>query len=483
MELRAQRIFRLVVGSVTLALVVWGLVSILNVLSHGSDSNRFRVHVLFKDVQGLQVGSRVVHRGMVIGEIALLEFDAQSGRVRALVTLEDNAKSLVRTTSQFWIVRPRFTGLARSVSGLDTLIKESYVRLRVPDNGQQLSAGEELLGLERPPEDLAEDDLDDPMVGDLLATLVLPSSHGLRPGSGVTFRGQDVGEVRSVRLSNDGNGVLVRFRIVRAMRANARDDSRFWVARPILQGNLLTGMTVSSLGSLLRTGIEFDSPRGPSSEPLADGAVVVGRRTPPTRASTWDGRHVAHGAAAAVAGDRATRPSLLSPWVAVRYRAIEKDTFSANDVITASGAGVLFVNARNELYVITARSACDGSFLVEGHWYDRVRIADERIRVVLDDGRVWPVRRVWVDGDNRDIAVLRVQTPANAPPPPLPPPSSYLDFSREKVLSKTQPGKEPPFLLRDDQHAFGVLGHAKFKPSERTAISLHAVPQHLRPRP
>lgn len=481
MELRTQRVVRLLLGGAVLAIVAWGLYWILDVLNRGPDASRFRVYVLFKNVQALQTGRRVVYRGMTIGGVAALELDPQSERVRALVTLDPEARSLVRTTSQFWIVRPRFSGITSGPTGLDTLIKESYLRLRAPPGGEPLEDGQELLGLERPPDDLAQEDLDEPMIGDLLATAKLPNSHGLRTGSPVTFRGRACGEVRRVSLSTDGRGVLVRFRVRRAFRHLARESSRFWVARPVFEGSLFTGITVNSLGSLLEAALAFDTRAAGSSQPLTDDAVVVGLESPPSDSEPWKGDEVDATATAKKANGRGVALDKLSPWVEVRYVAIEQDTWSADDDLQARGEGVLFRNAKNELCAITARSVCDGAFLLTGNIFDRVRVTDERIRVALADGRVWPAHRVWVAPEDLDLAVLRLQTPVQAQPAPLPDWTTYLDFDREPGTDP-DPQRPPSFLLRHEGRVNGLVGRAKADAKRRVLVSLASVPAGMRPK-
>ena len=481
MDLRAQRFLRFGFGAAILAGVIWALVVIIGILNRGPAAEQIRVAIIFKDVQGLQVGSRCVHRGKTVGEVMGLEIEASARRVRAILSLEEGARDLVTTTSQFWIVRPRFGGLQNELTGLDTLIKESYVRLRVPAGGELLRGNEELLGLERPPEDLAYEELDDPSTGDLLATVVLPDGHGLHPGSAVRYRGQDVGECRRISLSDDGLGVLIRFRVRRPFREFCRERSRIWVARPILQGSLLTGMTIDSLSSLLGAALAFDTPIKDAGAALADDAVVVGLAAPPRDGDGWSGERVAQGARAVGPSRLDSRPRTLSPWVRVSYRAVEVDSLSSDDQLAYEGDGVLFRNARDELVVVTRRSVCDATFLIEGSWYDSVRITKERIRIQLEDGRVWPASRIWTDSEDRDLALLRVQTPANSSPDPLPLASTYLDFNEPgdaPVPSDAALGK----LLLDAGKAHGLVGCKRYAPATLSRSAFALVPVGERPK-
>jgi hypothetical protein len=481
MDLPAQRSLRFLVGLAVLALVAFGAWRGIAVLGRGPDPTRLRVWVLFKDVQGLQPGSRIVHRGMSVGEVSALQLDAAAGRVRVQIAVDSEAAALLTTTAQVWIVRPRFTGLARELTGLDTLIKESYLRLRARPRGEPLHAGEELLGLEGPPFDLAEEDLDDPMLGDLMATVVLPDAHGLRSGSAVLHRGIDCGEVRSVRLAAAGGGVVVRFRVRRAQRELVCERSRIWVARPILQGNLITGITVDSLGSVLAPALEFDTPADEAGEALADGASIVGLAAPAQPSSGWDGRQVKVDAGAAQPGARGTRPLVLSPWVEVRYRALEKDILGSDDELSASGEGVLFRDGKGELCALAARSACDADFALTGSFLDPLRVADERIRVVLQDGRVWPARRVWTAPEARDLVLLQVQVPAEAQALALPPATSYLDFDQQSELADPGPERKQQTLLKTGERAAGVLGQATKEATKRVTASFALLPAELRP--
>lgn len=78
-------------------------------------------------------------------------------------------------------------------------------------------------------------------------TIVFDDAHGLKKGSSdVVYRGITVGEVNSVRLADNGNGVKVKAEIEESASGFLRSGTRFWLrgAHPSL-GNL------ASLGAIL----------------------------------------------------------------------------------------------------------------------------------------------------------------------------------------------------------------------------------------
>ena len=470
-----MRTLRFVIGIATLVVVSLGLAKIVHILLRGPDADRFRLHILLKDARGVREGTRVVYRGMNVGEVSSLSLDTIDPRIRLALELDLTVVRSLSTSALVWVVRPHFDGLAGEASGLDTLIKENYVRLHDRPGGAPLRPGDELVGLERPPTQLSEEEIPPPAAGDLLATVLLPEKHGLAPGIPVLYRGVSVGEVRGVRLSPRGAAVVATFRVDRVWRHAVQTGSRFWVARPILHGSLLTGITVDDLASLLAPALVFDSPSVEGS-PASDGTVFEGWPDPPEKSPEWR-----IDAVEPILEEVALGPGrTLTPEVEIHYNAVDSDFLSADDDIEAHGEGVAFMGAERRLLVITTRSTCDASFFTSGGLFDRVSIEDERIRVVFADGRIWPARRRWID-EEQDLAVLEIQKPPGAPLPPLPQPTLYLDFTQESLDISPAEENEGKTLLRGEDRIVGLRGHVKLEPSERTVVSLSLVPDDLRP--
>ena len=483
MTFKLQRSLRLLLGVATLLFVSLGLYHILATLAKGPDPDRFHLLVLFKDVRGLRIGSTVKYRGMQVGEVASLVFEHEEERVRVELRMKKELATLLRSTTQIWIVRPRFGGLAGELSGLDTLIKDSYLRIRSRDGGDELPAFGELLGLELPPKDLSEGELENPVIGDLLATVVLPEPHGLHPGSPVLHRGIEVGEVRRIAMAERGLAVLVHIRVRRSYRATLREGARFWVARPIFKGNLITGITASGLDTLLKPSLVYDAHELKDAVPAPDDAVFTGLAEPPEDVPEWTGKGVTAKPIPAEPRSHGLNSKRLSPHVEVRYRAIESDTFS-DDQVSARGEGLLYRARDGQVHVLTARSICDGLFFLEERWYDSIDLRKESIRVLLADGRVLPARKAWWDSGDRDIMVLRLQLPDDAASFALPDWWEYMDFKADVSKAGAKPkGRKPPYLLKQGERVIGIHGKAKAGTGGKGGpIPLSILPKSLQPK-
>src|SRR5690606_25877991 len=127
---------RYLVGLATLvgaALAGWWLIDLLRADGH---EGLYTLRLEFRDVRGLRAGADVKHRGVPVGSVRRIELREDGERAVVDAVLEPAAARLVRYGSKFWIVTPRFLGLAQGATGLDTLIRDAYVSfLTPPDAG------------------------------------------------------------------------------------------------------------------------------------------------------------------------------------------------------------------------------------------------------------------------------------------------------------------------------------------------------------
>lgn len=487
--------FRYLMGLVALALAILGASALWKLLGSAQDQGGMPVRVEFRDARGLRAGADVRYRGVCVGNVRAVQVAADGSKAVVDLLLEDAGSEQACVNTSFWIVAPRFSGLASGASGLETLVRDAYVAFLTPkERGSRIVAGALLAGDERPPTILEPDTLAPIGHGDLLMTLLVPENHGLREGSPIVFRGMQTGDVRSVKLADDGRYVEVGLRIDNRHRHTVTDRSVFWLARPQLSGALLSGFTITDVAAIVSPFVGYAT-GADSGAPAVDGhrAVAVTSR-PDVVASDVP----------ADAMDQGKRPPKAQgdPVVLVRivYEAVERDTFSSDDRVRGEGTGILWFDASGRAIVVTARSVVDGSYTVSDAWGD-VDIAREQITVSIPGGPVLRAHRVWTSPEGLDLAALVLD---EAPPDLRGTPSDLIAFDgdiptsgelisigpdgarvtatqamdAEEALRQHRGG-----LLVQDGKARGVLGRFGPRMSRSSMqVGLGLVPQDLRPR-
>lgn len=423
---------RYLLGLLTLLAAALGGLWLQRALRNLDEQPGVALQVEFREARGLRPGAIVRHRGVAVGVVRAVALSPDGDKAVVQVLIEPAAAAHACVGSAFWIVTPRFGGLADGLSGLDTLVRDAYVAFATPSpRGSPLPPGSLITGRERPPTD--SESLEPASHGDLLMTLLVPENHGLRPGSPVVHRGVATGDVRSVALAADGSHVEVALRIAREHRATVTDKAVFWIARPQLSGALLSGFTVQDAASLLSPFVGYHV------EPGAGVLVPDGHRA--AAAANRPDFELAPVPASAVKSARAVaKPATGNDGVVVVrvvYAAVEKDTFSPDDDIRRAGSGLLYVDRSGRAVVITARSLVDASY-TEPDGYGEPEIADEQIKVVLPGGAVLRAGRVWVDPDASDLAALVLD---GAPPDLVGTAADRLAFAADlDLVSPQAPG-------------------------------------------
>lgn len=489
---------RYLLGLLTLALAVVGAWLLWQLLGSATERPGLSLRIEFRDARGLRPGADVRYRGVTVGSVGNVQIATDGSKAVVDLLIEPAGAGQACVNSSFWIVSPRFSGLGGGVTGLDTLVRDAYIAFLTPEpHGSALLAGSLLGGVERPPANLEPDSLEPLAHGDLLMTLLVPENHGLRPGSPVVFRGTTTGDVRDVRLAEDGTYVEVTLRIAHRHRRTVTDQSEFWVARPYVSGALLSGFTVSDVNALLLPFVSYYTDPG-RGVPVEDGFRAAATSARPDR----DNAEVPAKALAAAAVPPAVA---RDPLVLVRivYAAIERDTFSGDDAVQHEGTGVLWLDGSARAVVLTARSVVDGNYTEWDSFGAAPDIAQEQIKVIVPGGPVLRAHRVWVAPDGRDLAALVLD---EAPPDLAVTPASMLAFDTEPLSTATARAVRPDgaaqtavevladrlplleesrgaALLRGERVA-GLLGQAgERRNGEPFVVRLDVVPDDLRPRP
>jgi hypothetical protein len=396
---------RYLIGTLTLIAAVVGAFWIVRILRNLDDRPGLNLQVEFREARGLRAGADVRYRGVTVGSVRQVAIAGDGSKAVAQVVLLPTAAQHACVNSAFWIVTPRFGGLTDGATGLDTLVRDSYLAFQTPlERGSPLTAGSLLAGRERPPAATELEALEDIAHGDLLMTLLVPENHGLRAGSAVVFRGMQTGDVRRVELAASGSHVEVSLRIARKHRQTVTDKAEFWVARPYVSGALFSGFTVTDVSALLTPYVSYYTAPG-------NGVLVQDGYRAAAKSLRPEFEAAAVPAEALKQPAPAPKPSgdeiVLGR---ISYAAIERDTWSADDPIQRQGSGVVFLDRSGRAVVVTARSLVDGSFTERDLFGGDPDIDDEQIKVLLPDGLVLRAGRVWVDPRGNDLAALVLES-------------------------------------------------------------------------
>lgn len=217
------------------------------------------VQVDFASAEGLSEHMRVMYKGHVLGKVAALALDTDSGRTLATLTLDPAHESLLRDTSRFWLVQPQVS--LQGVSGLDLLVKGNYLHLE-PGEGALRT---HFTALAEPP----PYQVDAPGLHLIVHSTELPS---VTHGAPVLYRKVPVGEVKDFAIRADGQGIDVRVVIAPEFGHLVRADSRFWNASGFSLSGGLSGVSLrtESVAALISGGLAFFNPAGLASPAAAN---------------------------------------------------------------------------------------------------------------------------------------------------------------------------------------------------------------------
>ena len=151
----------------------------------------------------------------------------------------------------------------------------------------------------------------------------------------IKYRNVDIGEVRTVRLSDDRKNVIVTAQLTRDADALAVEDTRFWVVRPRVSGGAVTGLSTLLVGSHI--GVDA----GRSEVKVRS---FVGLEQPPLLAKDLPGRQFL------LRADDLGSLDIGSP---IYFRHIQVGQVTGFD-LDAAGRGVnigIFINSPYEKYV------------------------------------------------------------------------------------------------------------------------------------
>jgi paraquat-inducible protein B len=219
-----------------------------------------RITISFLSGEGVQVGKTLVkYRDVTVGQVSAVVLSEDHQSVVVSADLSKDTASLLKSDTQFWVVRPRI-GVG-SVSGLETLLSGVYIGMRT---GTAPLGKRDFVGLENPPA------LPHGPHGRELQ-LHAARAGSLAIGAPVYFRQFQVGRVIDENLLPDGSTRVSVF-VDAPYDRFLKPVTRFWNASGIDVSLGADGLNVKteSLAAVIAGGVAFDD--GPIEVvPAADG--------------------------------------------------------------------------------------------------------------------------------------------------------------------------------------------------------------------
>jgi len=209
------------------------------------------ITIRFDTAEGLEAGKTLIrYKDVNIGEVTTVTLSQDRKHVLVTARIDKTAHELIVEDSQFWVVRPRFTG--GQLSGVSTLLSGAYISVGA---GKSKKHKRQFVGLEIAPV----------LTSDLPGRqFQLRAEHlgSLDIGAPIYFRHIKAGEVTAYELDKNGRGVNLKVFIQSPYDQFVGAGSRFWNASGIDIALDANGVRVQtqSLVSVLLGGIAFETP-------------------------------------------------------------------------------------------------------------------------------------------------------------------------------------------------------------------------------
>ena len=209
------------------------------------------ITIVFKDAAGITPKDTTIRfRDVIIGAVEDVSFSKDMSHVEVSARIHKDVAATLSPETLFWVVRPEVS--ARGISGLSTVLSGVYIDAAwTPITASSSRAFE----------GLSETPLIRP--GHEGTRIMIRSKNGssLTPGAPVFFRGMEVGQLDTPRLSETGDSTDVEAFINAPFDKFLTTDSRFWNVSgfSVTLGPAGLNLNVASLGSLLTGGVAFEN--------------------------------------------------------------------------------------------------------------------------------------------------------------------------------------------------------------------------------
>jgi len=209
-------------------------------------------------IEGINVNTRILHRGVEIGAIHNVEIEGDSSTL--YLGLLPEYQHILREGTQFWLAKPNLS--LSGTADIDALLGGSYITFNLYSETGKKRTNFPLLT--SPPAKHAS-------AAGLQLSLLTDSASVATPGSSVSYRGITVGQVDNVALDKQADKVRVNITIDEEHKALIQVSTRFYNASGITFNGSISDFVVKteSIDSILRGGISFYNPPVNAPENIA----------------------------------------------------------------------------------------------------------------------------------------------------------------------------------------------------------------------
>jgi paraquat-inducible protein B len=238
-----------------LALVLGAYMIVYTWMTEGPE-----ITVAFETAEGLVAGkTKIKYRNVDMGLVEEVVLTEDFEGVVAKISLEPQARALLREDTRFWLVTARI-GVG-NISGLDTLLSGAYLQL-APGTGKK--GQRNFTALETPP-------LTPSHAPGLRLQLYTDQAGSVSTGDSVIYKGYKVGRVESTHFDPERRQVGYHIFVDAPFHELIDSSVRFYNVSGITFKAGADGLQIStgSMDTVLLGGVTFGTPEGmPAGEPV-----------------------------------------------------------------------------------------------------------------------------------------------------------------------------------------------------------------------
>ncbi len=211
---------------------------------------KYSLNLTFEDIEGLHHNNiKLMYKGIKVGKVSSIKLNKNLNQLDAEAYIYENFKNLCLDGTSFYIVKPDIS--LKGVSGLDTIIKGSYVNI-IKGEGK-LKTHFDVYNAKPSKSTLHQGKR---------FNLIAKDSGSLSPSSLVYYKKINIGVIEDIDLDNNTKYVTIKVFIYKKYQNLIRENTKFYnVSGVDIELSLLGAkIRADSLNTVVFGGISFSTP-------------------------------------------------------------------------------------------------------------------------------------------------------------------------------------------------------------------------------